>query len=1190
LTYNVTLNLAPVTHLGNDTTIFICTGGSICLPYTVTDADNNITLEQLTSGPGTIDTVLNRVCFSPASPGIYTFIVKGTDACAATSSDTINVTVSIGQAPAVTCPGIQTKYLCAAAGICYPVTVTGTTPTVAVTPIGSYSAGNVCFQADTTGHYVIKVKASNSCGADSCQIVVNVTINSRPIAVNPTTPKDTFVCALNQICYQFSASDPNGNALTWGRLSGAGTVSSGGLWCFTPGGTGSYSVVAVVSDSCGGADTTTLTYNITANAPPTISLGADQIKPLCGPTPVCVTYTVADVNTNAVLEQLISGPGAIDTATNKVCFTPAVSGTSTIIVKVTDACGATAQDTVNITVNLNQPPVVDAGVDASAFQCTATQLCYPITVSDPNGNLDSVKLVSGTGTIVNNAGNRSICFTPPTSGVYTFIVRVTDSCGASDQDTVKYTVTQNTAPVCHVPADTTYYFQCLPTQVSLPVTGTDIDNNFDHCEIVSGPGSIVSGVWSYTPSVSEIRKVVVKCLDLCGAYCTDSFYVRFKLNAPPVVNAGHDTTVFYCQASTVCWNTTASDPDNNLASVTLLSGPGTYNPTTHQVCANVGPSGGLTQHLTFVLKATDSCTVSAQDTVNVTVNFNHAPTIQAPPDFTAYMEQGGPLCFDLLIFDVDANLDSIKVAPFGTYNPSTAQLCFQADTSGTYCVRITAKDRCGVSTVDTICVTVAIDECMHVQIEKTHNAIQGQFEPVNIFLNGSGKPLGGFNFLIAYDASTLTPMGVNPGLLFTNCGWEYFTYRQGANGNCGNGCPTGLLRIVGLAETNNGAYHPTCYLNGLVGSLALINFLVTNDRTMECQYSPIQFYWQTCADNAMSSLAGDTLWISRKVYDFELHDITQTIGSFPTFAGAPDPCMISPGPGKPGPQRCIDFTNGGVDIICADSIDARGDINLNEVGYEIADAVMFSNYFVYGLAAFGNDPQHVQGSIAASDVNADGMSLTVADLVYLIRVITGDAVPYPKVVPGAEPVAVFDVVNGILQITRTDTPIGAVSLVLPGDVHPRIHEAASPMELQYHFDGEYTRVLISDMTGRGSLKTGPIMYLVDGRSVKSLEAGSYDGAVVNAKLHSVPTTYQLSQNYPNPFNPITRIEFALPAAGKWNLTIFNILGQEVTSFSDESNAGYYQIDWDASKYSSGVYFYRLSAGSFTATKKMVLLK
>ncbi|MBU0982811.1 MAG: T9SS type A sorting domain-containing protein, partial [candidate division Zixibacteria bacterium] len=79
-------------------------------------------------------------------------------------------------------------------------------------------------------------------------------------------------------------------------------------------------------------------------------------------------------------------------------------------------------------------------------------------------------------------------------------------------------------------------------------------------------------------------------------------------------------------------------------------------------------------------------------------------------------------------------------------------------------------------------------------------------------------------------------------------------------------------------------------------------------------------------------------------------------------------------------------------------------------------------------------------------------------------------------------------------------------------------------------------------------------------------------------------------NYPNPFNPATTIEFALPQASEWRLTVYNILGQTVDRWSGEDEPGYYKVSWDAGKYASGVYFYRLTAGGYSATKKMILLK
>jgi len=83
----------------------------------------------------------------------------------------------------------------------------------------------------------------------------------------------------------------------------------------------------------------------------------------------------------------------------------------------------------------------------------------------------------------------------------------------------------------------------------------------------------------------------------------------------------------------------------------------------------------------------------------------------------------------------------------------------------------------------------------------------------------------------------------------------------------------------------------------------------------------------------------------------------------------------------------------------------------------------------------------------------------------------------------------------------------------------------------------------------------------------------------------------LRQNYPNPFNPITSISFSLPLKSFISLKIFDLLGREVaTIVSEQLSAGNHAIKWNAVNMSSGIYFYRLQAGSFTETKKLVLLR
>ncbi|RIK72751.1 hypothetical protein DCC62_18930 [candidate division KSB1 bacterium] len=91
--------------------------------------------------------------------------------------------------------------------------------------------------------------------------------------------------------------------------------------------------------------------------------------------------------------------------------------------------------------------------------------------------------------------------------------------------------------------------------------------------------------------------------------------------------------------------------------------------------------------------------------------------------------------------------------------------------------------------------------------------------------------------------------------------------------------------------------------------------------------------------------------------------------------------------------------------------------------------------------------------------------------------------------------------------------------------------------------------------------------------------------------HAAIATYQLNQNYPNPFNPSTSVTFALAKAGDVKLEIYNALGQKVaTLVNGKLPAGQHNVVWDAKNVPSGIYFYKLEAGTFHQTRKMVLMK
>jgi photosystem II stability/assembly factor-like uncharacterized protein len=128
----------------------------------------------------------------------------------------------------------------------------------------------------------------------------------------------------------------------------------------------------------------------------------------------------------------------------------------------------------------------------------------------------------------------------------------------------------------------------------------------------------------------------------------------------------------------------------------------------------------------------------------------------------------------------------------------------------------------------------------------------------------------------------------------------------------------------------------------------------------------------------------------------------------------------------------------------------------------------------------------------------------------------------------------------------------------------------------------YSIFFINDLTGYCSGSDNTVLKTTDG-------GGPPIG--ITPLSSEIPIDYGLGQNYPNPFNPVTSFEFKIPNSGFITVEIFDPLGRKVeTIVNDNFSPGTYKVDWNASAYPSGVYFYRLKAGDFSQTKKMVLVK
>ncbi|HEU4436391.1 MAG TPA: T9SS type A sorting domain-containing protein, partial [candidate division Zixibacteria bacterium] len=360
--------------------------------------------------------------------------------------------------------------------------------------------------------------------------------------------------------------------------------------------------------------------------------------------------------------------------------------------------------------------------------------------------------------------------------------------------------------------------------------------------------------------------------------------------------------------------------------------------------------------------------------------------------------------------------------------------------------------------------------------------------------------------------------------------------------------------------------------------------------------------WFDCTDNTVSDSTGNMLWVVDSLYTFE-GDPINLATEFPANVANCD--RSSGGPGKPSPRKKLCFRNGGIDIPTAEQIDDRGDLNLNGRGYEIGDAVLYANYFIYGSSVLSSNPTYRQSQLAASDINGDGLILSVGDLVYLIRVLTHDAQPLPKLNPNTATVNLsWQQEGNELKITTASAyELGGLLLNFKysGNTAGEITTSTNIEGMKFRANAaEGTlRVLINSEAKGGMVPAGEATFVlpVEG-TVEFVEgqASNYQGQnlPITAKAAVLPTAFGLSQNYPNPFNARTNLELALPVASDYRLTIYNISGQVVKTFSGNAPAGVKTITWDGTDkngkaVSSGIYFYKAEAGKFVVTKKMMLL-
>ena len=186
-------------------------------------------------------------------------------------------------------------------------------------------------------------------------------------------------------------------------------------------------------------------------------------------------------------------------------------------------------------------------------------------------------------------------------------------------------------------------------------------------------------------------------------------------------------------------------------------------------------------------------------------------------------------------------------------------------------------------------------------------------------------------------------------------------------------------------------------------------------------------------------------------------------------------------------------------------------------------------------------------------------------------------------------VAVMGTTNSIEAQTNTSAQSGYVAIL-----NPDSGDTLWTEKWDYPMDGPYYGIVTSVEDGffdnNGTLITAGYAQVGPSNMISFIKKYSFNITPVT-EPKPIPTEFQLSQNYPNPFNPTTTISYNLPQRTNVTLKVYNVLGQEVrTLVSGGQSIGSHSVQFDGSNLPSGVYFYRLQAGTFTETKKLTVLK
>ena len=593
----------------------------------------------------------------------------------------------------------------------------------------------------TQGVYRFRLQVTDNSGAtaaDTVQVTVNAAPNQPPVV--SAGADQTIALPINSVVLSGSANDPDGTITTyaWSKISGpnAGTIATANTVTTNVTGLtqGVYRFRLQVTDNSGAtaADTVQVTVNAAPNQPPVANAGADQTITLPinnvvlngsanDPDGTITTYTWSK----------ISGPNAGTIATANAVTTNVTGLTQGVYrfrLQVTDNSGATAADTVQVTVNAapNQPPVANAGADQT-ITLPINNVVLNGSANDPDGTITTYtwSKISGpnAGTIATaNAVTTNV--TGLTQGVYRFRLQVTDNSGATADAIVQVTVNPavNQPPVANAGDH-----QVL----RLPVNYTQLDGRSSadtdgrimsyRWAYVSGPANFIlndpaAALTSLSGLVEGVYVFRLTVTDDNGAAHADDVTITvLPPNQPPVAEAGNSIVMTLPTNATTLDGRVSYDPDGSIIrwQWTLISGPAApviVNPNAAVTAVNNLIQGTYS----FRLTVTDDAGATDSDEVQVIVNrpANQLPIARAGNDITITLPVNQVQLDGAASYDPDGTIATFAwtrisgPADATIETPAAALTRINRLTQGTYIFRLTVTDNSGANASDDVVITV----------------------------------------------------------------------------------------------------------------------------------------------------------------------------------------------------------------------------------------------------------------------------------------------------------------------------------------------------------------------------------------------------------------------------------------------------------------------------------------------------